>query len=109
GHGVASESCPNVPYPLRTMALTAPGGTVRTEEDVMHPIIAEAIAAERARELQAAAPAARRARRLRRSRRAWLLMGIPDAGHIPVLLSATGPLRGPRHHAGGRTAGLRLS
>jgi len=85
------------------MAMTAPGRTVRTEEDVMHPIIADAIAAERARELQAAATAARRARRLRRSRRAWLLMGIPDAGHIPVLLSAAGPLRGPRHQpAAGR-------
>jgi hypothetical protein len=103
-HGAAAdEFCQaELSYPLRTMAMTAPGRTVRTEEDVMHPVIAEAIAAERARELQAAATAAGRARRLRQSRRPWLLMGILDAGRVPVL-SVTGPLRGPRHQpAAGR-------
>jgi hypothetical protein len=65
----------------------------------MHPVITQAIAADRARELQAAAIAAERAHRLRRSRqarRSWLLMGIPGARRVPVLLSAPGPLRGPR-------------
>ena len=62
----------------------------------MHPLITQTIAAERARELQAAAIAAGRARQLRRSRRPWLLMGIRGAGHVPVPLSATGRLRGPR-------------
>src|SRR5262245_36173396 len=53
-HGVADEFGPELSAPLRTMAMTTPGRTVRTEEDVMHPIMADAIAAERARELQAA-------------------------------------------------------
>jgi hypothetical protein len=65
----------------------------------MHPVITQAIAAERARELQAAALAAERAHRLRRSRhfrRPWLLMGIPSAGRVAAFLSAPGSLRGPR-------------
>jgi hypothetical protein len=65
----------------------------------MYPVITQTIAAERARELQAAAIAVGRARRLRRSRQArrrWLLMGIPGAGRVSALLSAPGTLRGPR-------------
>jgi len=82
------------------MVMTAPeqGGSAR-EEDVMHPLITQTIAAERARELQAAAIAAGHARQLRRSRQArrpWLLMGIPGAGRVPVSLSAPERLRGPR-------------
>ena len=65
----------------------------------MHPVITQAVAAERARELQATAMAVGRARRLRRSRQArrrWLLMGISGAGRASVLRSAPGTLRGPR-------------
>jgi hypothetical protein len=46
-----------------------PGPGQRDEEDVMHPVIIEAIAAERARESQAHAEAAGRARQFRRARR----------------------------------------
>jgi hypothetical protein len=46
-----------------------PGRDPRHKEDVMHPVIIEAIAAERARESQAHAEAARLARQFRRARR----------------------------------------
>jgi hypothetical protein len=59
----------------------------------MHPVITQAIAAERTRELQATGIAVGRAHRLRRSRQAQrprLLTGI--AGRVPL----PRPLRGPR-------------
>ena len=65
----------------------------------MHPVITQAIATERAGELQAAAIAAGRAHRLGRSRQARrlrLLMGLPGARRAAASLSAPGPLRGPR-------------
>jgi hypothetical protein len=65
----------------------------------MHPVITQAIATERAGELQAAAIAAGRAHRLGRSRRArrpWPLIGLPGARRVPASPSAPGPLRGPR-------------
>jgi len=65
----------------------------------MHPMIAQAIAAERARESQALAAAARQSRQIRRSRlprRTWLFMGFVRAGSGPVSPSASRPLPGPR-------------
>ena len=62
----------------------------------MHPVIAQAIAAERARELQAHAAAAGRARQPRRSRHARLFTRFPGAGHAPALRPAAWPPRGPR-------------
>jgi hypothetical protein len=58
----------------------------------MHPVITQAIAAERTRELHAHAAAEVRASRLRRARRPWLFMRIARAGHSPATLR----LRGPR-------------
>jgi len=49
----------------------------------MHPVITEAVAAQRARELHAHAAAARRAHQLRRSRRGsrtWRFIGFPRGG-----------------------------
>jgi len=65
----------------------------------MHPVINQAIAAERARELQAYAAAAGRARHLRRSRhgaRLWRFTVLPQGGRTPALLPAAGSPRGPR-------------
>jgi hypothetical protein len=62
----------------------------------MHPVITQAIAAERAREFRAYADAARRARHLRRSARARLLMRFRRSVPGPALLAAARPLRGPR-------------
>ena len=62
----------------------------------MHPVITQAIAAERAREFQAQAAAAGRARHLRRSRHARLFTRLSGAGRGPALRSAAWPLRGPR-------------
>lgn len=65
----------------------------------MHPLITQAITAERIREVRADAAAAGRARQFRRSRQAWRqwqLMSIPRAGRVVALLTAPGPLRGPR-------------
>ena len=64
----------------------------------MHPVITQAIAAERARELHAHAAAAGRARYLRRSRmggRAWRFIRIPQGRRAPALRPAR-PLRDPR-------------
>jgi hypothetical protein len=64
----------------------------------MHPVIAQAIAAERIRETRDHAAAAR-ARQLRRSghaRRTWPFMGIWRAGRGPFPAPARRPLRGPR-------------
>lgn len=65
----------------------------------MYPVITQAIAADRTREIQAYAAAAGRARRLRRSRRAGharLLPGVagfrPGQGSRP----APRPMRDPR-------------
>ena len=65
----------------------------------MHPVIIQAIAAERAREFQALAAAAGQTRQLRRSRRArrgWAFMVIRRAGRRLVSPLAGRPLRGPR-------------
>jgi hypothetical protein len=65
----------------------------------MHPVITQAIAAERAREMQAHAAAAGLARQLRRSqqsRRTWLPMRIARAGRGPASLPPARPLRDPR-------------
>lgn len=62
----------------------------------MHPLITQAIAAERRRDDQARAAAAGRARQLRRSRRMWLLSGISRAGRVRAMRPAPGRLRGPR-------------
>lgn len=62
----------------------------------MHPVITQAIAAERARELHAHAAAAGRARQLRRSAHARLIRRSPRGGPGPALLAAARSLRGPR-------------
>jgi hypothetical protein len=62
----------------------------------MHPVIAQAIAAEQARELQAHAAAARRARQPRHSRHARMLPRWPGAGHAQAPRPTARPLRGPR-------------
>ena len=65
----------------------------------MHPVITQAIAAELAGELRAAALAAGRARRLGRSRsprRWWPVLGTPGAGCVRAVPAARGSLRGPR-------------
>ena len=65
----------------------------------MHPVITEAIVAQRARELHAHAAAARRAHQLRRSgqvSRTWRLLGFPRGGRVPAVLPAAQRLRGPR-------------
>jgi hypothetical protein len=75
------------------MSITAPelGGPAR-EEDVMHLLITQAIAADRARELHAHAAAARRARYLRRSRpggRTWRFTRFPRRARAGF--AASGP------------------
>ena len=65
----------------------------------MHPVITQAIAAERTRELQAHAAAAGLTRQLRRSRqslRRWLPMRIARAGRGPAWLPAARPRRDAR-------------
>ncbi len=65
----------------------------------MHPVITQAIAAERAREFRAYAAAAGQTRQLRRSRRArrgWAFMVIRRAGRGLASPLAGRPLRGPR-------------
>jgi hypothetical protein len=62
----------------------------------MHPVITQAIAAERAREFRAYADAAGRARQFRRSARARLLMRFTRGVPGPALPAAARPLRSPR-------------
>ena len=65
----------------------------------MHPVITQAIAAERVRDLHAQAAAARRACHLRRSRpggRTWRFTRFPGGGRAPALRPAARSLRGPR-------------
>ena len=62
----------------------------------MHPVIAQAIAAERARDLQAYVVEAGRAREARRAPRTRLFTHIPGAVRAPMSLAAARPLRGPR-------------
>ena len=62
----------------------------------MHPVIAQAIAAEQARELQAHAAAARRTRPPGRSRHARLFPRWPGTGHAQAPQPAAWPLRGPK-------------
>ena len=62
----------------------------------MHPVIAQVIAAEHTRELQAHAAAARRTRRPRRSRHARLFPRWPGAGHTQPRQPTAWPLRGPK-------------
>lgn len=65
----------------------------------MHPVITQAIAAERAREFRAHAVAAGQSRRLRRGRqvrRGRAFMGIRHVSRGLVAPLAGRPLRGPR-------------
>ena len=65
----------------------------------MHPVITEAIATERARELHAYAAAARCAHQLRRSgqvSRTWRFIGFSRDGRVPAVPPAARPLRGPK-------------
>jgi hypothetical protein len=65
----------------------------------MHPVITQAIAAERARELHAHAAVAGLARHLRRSRRGGRtrrFTRLPQERTAPALLPAARPLRNPR-------------
>jgi hypothetical protein len=62
----------------------------------MHPVLTQAIAAERAREQQAHAAAARLAREARGSRRARLLARLPRGSRGPVLRPAGRQLRAAR-------------
>jgi hypothetical protein len=62
----------------------------------MHPVIAQAMAAERARELRTHAAVARRARQLRRSRHVRLFARLSGAAGGAVLRPAAWPVRGPR-------------
>ena len=65
----------------------------------MYPVITEAVAAQRARELHAHAAAARRAHQLRRSGqggRTWRFIGFPRAGRGSAVRPAARPLPGPR-------------
>jgi hypothetical protein len=62
----------------------------------MHPVINQAIAADRARELQAYAAAAGQTRRVRRSRRGRAFVAIGRAARGLASPLAGRPLRGPR-------------
>jgi hypothetical protein len=65
----------------------------------MHPVITQAIAAERTREIRAYAAAAGRGRLLRNSRRSrhmLLAADIPGSGHSQTARPASRPLRDPR-------------
>ena len=65
----------------------------------MHPVITEAIAAERARELHAHAAAARHADQVSRSRqvsRTWRFIGLLRGERVPAVPPAAQPLRGPK-------------
>jgi hypothetical protein len=65
----------------------------------MYPVITQAIAAERTREIHAHAAAAGRARQLRRSQRSrhtWLAAVIAATGHGHAARPGSRPLRDPR-------------
>ena len=65
----------------------------------MHPVITEAVAAQRARELHAHAAAARLADQLSRSRqvsRTWRYIGFLRGERVPAVLPAARPQRGPK-------------
>ena len=65
----------------------------------MHPVITQAIAAERTKEFLAQAAAAGRGRQLRRSRRSQhrgATADVPGTGHRQGARPATRPLRDPR-------------
>jgi hypothetical protein len=65
----------------------------------MHPVIAQAIVAERTRDIRAHAAVAGRIRQLRRAgqaRRMWLFAGTPRTGRAPASLPAPRSLRGPK-------------
>ena len=65
----------------------------------MHPVIAQAIVEDRARELRAHAAAARLGRQFRRSqlaRRTRLFSSVVRARRDPAAVPAPRPLRGPR-------------
>lgn len=65
----------------------------------MYPVITQAIAADRTREIQAYAAAARRARQLRRARRAGparLLASVAGFGPGRASRPAARPMRDPR-------------
>jgi hypothetical protein len=65
----------------------------------MHPVITQAIVAERTREIQAHAASAGRARRIRQSRRSGhtnLFQATGGAGHGQISRPAARPLRDPR-------------
>ena len=65
----------------------------------MYPVITQAIAADRTREIRAHAEAAGRARQLRRSRRAWharLFIAAAGSGHDQAPRPAPQPLRSAR-------------
>jgi hypothetical protein len=65
----------------------------------MHPVVNQAIAAERARDFRAYAAAAGQTRRLRRSRHAWRGRAFVAIGRAARGLAsplADRPLRGPR-------------
>ncbi len=64
----------------------------------MHPVITQAIAADRARELHAHAAAAGRARylRSRHGGHTWRFTRLPRGRRARALLPAARPLRGPR-------------
>ena len=65
----------------------------------MYPVITQAIAADRTREIQAHAAAAGHSRQLRRSRRAGhkqLLTSVAGTGHGQASRPAPRPLRDPR-------------
>ena len=65
----------------------------------MHPVISQAVAAERSRELRATAAAGRRAasvRRVRPGRRLLSFIGVPGAGYSPEVQQALRPWRDPR-------------
>jgi len=65
----------------------------------MHPVITQAIAAERVREIHAQATAARHGRQLSRSQQAWrrwLPAAFSRAGRGPASRPVRRPVRDPR-------------
>jgi len=90
---------PNCRTPREQCQLDAFKGRPATEEDVMYPVITQAIAADRTREFRAYAQAAGRARQLRRSRRARharLFTAVAGSGHGQAPRPAPQPVRSPR-------------